>query len=115
MASSRKVTQATDVAAAAHVAGTGLGGTPATPADIPLPKWTDFSSVLTYVTSLVGIGVGLIAAFQPGFHEPAAVQAVLPAVAFLVATGAQIYNAVSHRNAHAAVAVAAINQGGRVT
>jgi hypothetical protein len=84
-------------------------GTPAT--DIPLPKWNDFSSVLTYITSIVSIGVGFVAVLKPGFSEPAAVRAAIPAVALLVATGAQIFNAASHRSAHNAAAVATINQG----
>lgn len=116
MAVKLKVTQVP----AAAPAGVGplaavAGAAPAAGADIPLPTWTDYSSVLTYITSVVSIAIGLITAFQPGFKEPAAVQAVAPALAFLVATGAQIYNAISHRNAHVAVAVAAVNQGGRVT
>jgi uncharacterized membrane protein YoaK (UPF0700 family) len=88
---------------------------PASPmADIPLPKWNDFASILTYLTSVVGVVVGVVAAIHPGFKEPASTQAVLAAVALLVATGAQIYNATSHRSAHNAAAVAAINQGAKV-
>jgi hypothetical protein len=83
-------------------------------ADIPLPKWNDFASILTYLTSFVGVIVGVIAAFHPGFKEPASTQAVLAAVALLVATGSQVYNAISHRSAHNAAAVAAINQGAKV-
>lgn len=109
-----KVTQAGAPPAAAAAAPAAAAPV-AAPTDIPLPTWTDYSSVLTYLTSIVAIGVGLFAAFQPGFHEPAAVQAVVPAVAFVVATGAQIYNAISHRNAHTQAAVAAINQGGKIT
>ncbi len=90
-------------------------GVPPVPTTIPLPTWTDYASILTYITSVVAIIVGVISAIQPGFKEPAAVQAVIPAVALLVATGAQIYNAISHRNAHAAAAVATINQGGKIT
>jgi hypothetical protein len=113
-----KVTQAATPAAAAVAAGAPPPASPSAapvPQDIPLPRWNDYSAVLTYITSLVGIAVGLITAFQPGFKEPQAVQAVVPAVAFLVATAAQIFNAVSHRRAHAAVAVAAVSQGGKVT
>ena len=82
--------------------------------DIPLPKWNDFASVTTYLTSIVGVAVGVIAAVHPGFKEPQSVQAVLTAVAFLIATGAQIQNALSHRNAHNAAAVAAVNQGAKI-
>lgn len=87
---------------------------PPSPSDIPLPTWTDFSSVLSYITSVVAVIVGLIAALEPGFQEPAAVQAALPAVALVVATVAQIYNAITHRAALASVAVAAIGQGGQL-
>ncbi len=82
--------------------------------DIPLPKWNDFSSVVSYLTSIVAVGVGLVAAFQPGFKEPAAVQAAIPAVALVIATGAQIINAWSHRHAHNLAAVALIQRGNPV-
>ena len=82
--------------------------------DIPLPKWNDFSSVVSYLTSIVAIGVGLFAAFQPGFKEPATVQAAIPAVALVIATGAQIINAWSHRHAHNLAAVALIQRGNPV-
>ena len=82
--------------------------------DIPLPKWNDFSSVVSYLTSIVAVGVGLVAAFQPGFKEPAAVQAAVPAVALAIASGAQIINAWSHRHAHNMAAVALIQRGNPV-
>ncbi len=79
--------------------------------DIPLPKWNDFSSVVSYLTSIVAVGVGLVAAFRPGFKEPAAVQAAVPAVALAMASAAQIINAWSHRHAHNMAAVALIQRG----
>jgi len=82
------------------------------PTTIPLPTPTDYASVLTYITSIVAVIIGVIVAFKPGFTEPPALQAAVPAVALLVATGAQIYNAISHRNAHTSAAVAALNRGG---
>ena len=82
--------------------------------DIPLPKWNDFSSIVSYLTSIVAVGVGLVAAFQPGFKEPAAVQAAIPAVALVIATGAQIINVWSHRHAHNLAAVALIQRGNPV-
>jgi len=57
--------------------------------EIPLPKWNNFASVTTYLTSFVGVVVGLLAAIHPGFNEPQSVQAVVTAVALVIATGAQ--------------------------
>ena len=70
--------------------------------------------MVSYLTSIVAIGVGLVAAFQPGFKEPAAVQAAIPAVALVIASGAQIINAWSHRHAHNLAAVALIQRGNPV-
>jgi len=106
------VEQAVPQVAAPAVAAPAVAAPAVAPTTIPLPTPTDYASVLTYITSIVAVIIGVIVAFKPGFTEPPALQAAVPAVALLVATGAQIYNAISHRNAHTSAAVAALNRGG---
>lgn len=68
----------------------------------PLPNWRDPASVISYLTSISSLVVGVIALLHPGFVEPSAVQALIPSVGFLVAGVAQIVNVVYHRKAQIA-------------
>lgn len=81
--------------------------TPApTPTVVPLPKWTDAASVASYITSVVGAVFAFITGLHPGFTEPTAVQAILPAIGAIVAAAAQIVNVVTHRAVHKALIAA---------
>jgi len=70
-----------------------------------LPSWTDAASVTSYLTSLIA-AVFAIVTSSTGKGEPAAVQAILPAVGFLIAGVAQIVNVVMHRNVQKAALIA---------
>lgn len=83
--------------------------TPAPPETQPvpaLPVWTDAQAVTSYLTSLAGIAVAVVAGLHPGFTEPAIVQSILPAIGTIVAGAAQVVNVVTHRSAHSSVAAA---------
>lgn len=73
-----------------------------------LPSWTDAASITSYLTSAVTGVVAVITLAHPGFTEPALVRALIPAVSLVIAGGAQIFNAVTHRTATARVHVALI-------
>lgn len=81
--------------------------TPATVNGIPLPTWADEASVQTYLTTGVSLAVAFLTLLHPGFTEPAVVPAVIPAVAFVIAGGAQLVNVIWHRKA----TIAAISAG----
>ena len=66
---------------------------------IDMPTWTDATSVASYITSVLDAGIAVIGLVHPGFIEPAAVQACIPAVALLIAGGAQIANLIRHTKA----------------
>lgn len=77
-----------------------------TPTIVPLPTWTDAASVASYITSVVGAVFAFITGLHPGFTEPTAVQAILPAIGAIVAAAAQIVNVVTHRAVHKALIAA---------
>ena len=73
---------------------------------VVLPTWSDPSSVLTFLTTILGAVFGVLTVLHPGFQEPAVVHALLPSVAILVAVAAQIVNSATAHAVHRAVAVA---------
>ena len=88
--------------------------TPPAPAPVvQLPSWTDTASVISYLTSLVGLVFAIITGVHPGYTEPAYVSALLPSVGAVIAGTAQIVNIITHRTSSTKVAIAAI-QSGRV-
>jgi hypothetical protein len=90
---------------------------PSQPIDATLPSWTDAQAITSYITSLAGLGLGLAGALNPSWGTAPKWLAPAAALAgFVIATGAQIFNYVSHRgvnkaalNAHGAIRAAAIN------
>jgi hypothetical protein len=66
---------------------------------IPMPTWTDATSVASFATSIITGAVAVIAFVHPGFTEPSIVQALVPTVSILVAAGAQIVNVLRHSKA----------------
>lgn len=76
--------------------------TPKTVNGVPLPTWTDAASVTSYLTSLVATAFAVVTLVHPGYTEPSFVQGFVPAVGFLVAGAAQIFNLVTHRTAQKA-------------
>lgn len=89
--------------------------TPATPTPTPeptivqLPKWTDAASVISYLTSAVGIIFAFITGLHPGYTEPTIIQTILPSIGALIAAGAQIFNIVSHRGVQKVAIQAAVS------
>jgi hypothetical protein len=80
---------------------------PATsPEAVTLPTWTDSASVTSYLTSAVATVVAIITLLHPGFHEPSNVQSLIPLVSFVIASGAQAINIITHRSAQKAAIVA---------
>lgn len=79
-------------------------------ATVQLPSWTDPAAVTSYITTLVGITFAVLTALHPGYTEPTIVQAILPSVGAIVAGVAQIVNVITHRNAVAKIAAAAISR-----
>lgn len=75
---------------------------------IPLPSWTDPASVTSYLTSAIATVLAIVTAVHPGYTEPAAVQALLPAVGFVVAGVAQIVNFATHRSVQKAALAAGL-------
>ena len=86
---------------------------PSAPAVVPaLPTWTDPASVTSYVTSIVASVVAMTS-MMTEHKAPAAVQALIPASALLIAGVAQIVNIVTHRGVHkAAIHAASISNVG---
>lgn len=85
--------------------------TPPAPVLPPLPSWSDPAAVTSYFVTIITLVVGVVAAFKPGFSEPAVVQAVVGSVGIVVAGIAQIVNVFTHRLATAKVHVAMIAAG----
>lgn len=73
---------------------------------IPLPSWTDSSSVLTYLTSVVAVVFAIITAVHPGYTEPVIVQSLLPSIGAVIAGTAQIVNVITHRSVQKAALMA---------
>jgi len=82
--------------------------TPTPTTVIPLPSWTDTASVVSYLTTVVGLVFAIVTIAHPGYTSPAYVQALLPAVGAVIAGTAQIVNIITHRTTTAKVAVAAL-------
>ncbi len=79
---------------------------PTAPSVVPLPKWTDAASVVSYITSIFGAVFAVITALHPGYSEPTIVQAILPAIGAIVAGIAQVVNIVTHRGVQKAALAA---------
>ncbi len=77
-----------------------------TPTVVPLPKWTDAASVVSYITSILGAVFAVITALHPGYSEPTIVQAILPSVGAVIAGVAQIVNVITHRGVQKAALAA---------
>ncbi len=73
---------------------------------VPLPNWTDPASIASYVTTIIGVIVAVLALVHPGFKESAQVQALVPTVASVIAGVAQIVNVITHRSVQKAALVA---------
>lgn len=77
---------------------------------IPLPTWTDPTSVATYVTALAGAALTIIAIVKPGWHPNFSVQAASVAIGTLVAGAAMVINVIRHTVVtKAMIALAAAN------
>ena len=61
-------------------------------------RWNNAQSVSSYLTTIVGAVVGIIALLHPGFHESNLIQALIPSVSFIIAGGVQVFNLVTHRS-----------------
>lgn len=81
---------------------------------VTLPSWTDTPSVVSYLTTVVGLVFAIITGVHPGYTEPLIVQSLLPAVGAVIAGGAQIVNIITHRTTTAKIAMAAIGDPGTV-
>ncbi len=77
-----------------------------TPTVVPLPKWTDAASVVTYITSILATVFAIITALHPGYSEPTIVQAILPSVGAIIAGVAQVVNVITHRGVQKATLAA---------
>lgn len=63
---------------------------------IPLPTWTDATSVAAYVTALAGAALTIVAIVKPGWHPSFNVQAVAVAVGAIVSAAAMLVNVIRH-------------------
>ena len=68
-----------------------------TPETVPLPTWSDAASVASYLTSLLGAVVAVLALLHPGFAIPQVAQAVISSVSVFIAGVAQMVNLIWHR------------------
>lgn len=57
----------------------------------------DDGKLAAHITAVVAAVVGIIDLFHPGFHQPAVVEAAIPAVAGAVAFAIEAVHLVSHR------------------
>ena len=73
---------------------------------VPLPTWTDPASIASYITTIIGVVVAIVALVHPGFKESSQVQSLVPTVASLIAGAAQIVNVITHRSVQKAALVA---------
>lgn len=64
--------------------------------DIPLPTWTDPTSIVVWLTAMVTMANGIIVVLHPGYTEPPIVEALVPAVSWLIAGGVIVANIVRH-------------------
>jgi len=90
---------------------------PSQPIDATLPSWTDAQAITSYITTGAGVFLGFFGSLNPTWGTAPKWLAPAAALAgFVIATGAQIFNFVSHRSvnkaaitAHGAIHAAAIN------
>lgn len=66
---------------------------------VPMPTWTDPSSIAAWLTALIGTAVTIITIVQPGFTLPAVVTASVAPVSMLVAGAAVVINLIRHTKA----------------
>ncbi len=64
--------------------------------EIPLPTWTDATSIAVWLTALAGAANTLITLWQPGFHYAPEITASVAPISILVAAGAVIANVIRH-------------------
>jgi hypothetical protein len=69
---------------------------------IPMPTWTDSTSVAAWVTALIATANTVITLVHPGYVEPTIVVALVAPVSILVAAGAVIANIFRHSKVTAA-------------
>ena len=79
-----------------------------TPTVVALPKWTDASSVQSYIASILGVIFAVITGLHPGYTEPTIVQTLLPIVGVLIAGAAQLVNVITHRGVQKVAIQAAV-------
>ena len=88
---------------------TAVTPTPVTPTIVSLPKWSDAASVVSYITSILGVIMAVITGLHPGFTEPTIIQAILPAVGAVIAAVAQVVNVITHRSVQKVAIQAAVS------
>jgi hypothetical protein len=93
---------------------------PSQPIDATLPSWTDAQAITSYLTSASGVVLAFLGSLDPTWGSaPKWLAPSMALAGFVIATAAQIFNVVSHRNttkaalsAHGAIHSAAIAASG---
>jgi hypothetical protein len=70
--------------------------------EIPMPTWTDPTSIVVFLTAAISVANGIIVVLHPGFVIPPIVQALVPAVSWVIAGGVIAFNVIRHLKATAA-------------
>lgn len=69
---------------------------------VPMPTWTDPTSIAVTLTALLAAVNGVLAATNTGYSLPPLATALIPIVSFLVAGGVMLANVLRHSKATAA-------------